>query len=98
MVDLMGGLKASELPNDDLKFLEEVIGLEAVQKLLLHAPGLSFYIPTRLPAGFVRKYVLLHYSEAEKNSRALAKKLRISERHVWRILAEVQPPRGRAVA
>lgn len=99
MGELINGLKASELPNDDLKFLQDVIGLEAVQKLLVHAPGMSFYIPTRLPAAFVREYVLRNFDPAEPNSsRVIAKKLRISERHVWRILKEDRPPRPRAVA
>jgi hypothetical protein len=94
----ISGLKASELPNEDLKFLEDVIGLEAVQKLLLHAPGMSFYVPSRLPAEFVRKYVLMNFDESDRDrsARRIALTLRISKRHVWRILAEEPGPRRRA--
>jgi hypothetical protein len=96
MGDIMSRMTAADLPNEDVEFLADIIGMDAVLKLLVSAKGLSFYIPNRLSPEFCRKYILANFTPREPNTKALARTLGCTERNVWRVLKGARPPRRAA--
>lgn len=90
MDTLIAGLAAKDLPNEDLQYLAEVIGLENVKKILGACAGMSFYVPLKFSSKFHKQYILEHYDKDLNNVRPIAKTLRITQRAVWRLLGETQ--------
>lgn len=89
---LIADLTAKDLPNEDLQFLVEVIGLDNVKKLLSACAGMSFYVPLKLSSKFHKRYILEHYSRDLNNVRGIAKTLGVTQKTVWKTLGEKRPP------
>ncbi len=85
---LIAGLAAKDLPNEDLQYLADVIGLDNVKKILGACAGMSFYVPLKFSTKFHKQYILEHYDKDLNNVRSIAKTLRITQRAVWRLLGE----------
>lgn len=88
MDSLIAGLAAKDLPNEDLQYLAEVIGLENVKKILGSCAGMSFYVPLRLSTRFHRQYILENYNKDLNNVRPIAKTLGLTQKTVWKLLGE----------
>jgi len=88
MIDIYNYINEDDLSND-LRLIADVCGLEAVQKMLKHLAGLSFYIPkiTRLEK-FVIRYVSLF---PKKSIKQIAKELRVSDKYLSNFLAKAKP-------
>lgn len=86
MENLISSLKASDLPNEDVRYLADVIGLEAAQLLLERCAGMTFYIPLKMSKDFHRQYIAEHFTGTVRSARALAQELGITEQTVYRIL------------
>lgn len=86
MDPLIASIEARDLSHRDMKTLIEVIGLDAVKKLLSACAGMTFYVPTKMPASVYQNYILANFRQGENNVGPLAKRLRISERQVYRLL------------
>ena len=91
---LIASLQARDLPNEDLQVLAEVIGLEAVKKILRQCPGMNFYVPLKLSADFNRRYILENYGkdgDGVSEVRKIAKALNVTQKTVWQILGTKRP-------
>lgn len=88
---LIDTLTANDLPNEDLEFLVDVIGLDNVKKLLTKCPGMSFYVPVKLSSKFHRRYILDHYRKNENNVRAIARALGVTQKTVWKTIGDKRP-------
>lgn len=75
-----------DLPNEDLKIIAGVIGLEAVVKLMCELDGFYFSIPKYGALRYKRNYVLKHYDGTKKSRFELAKKFGFTEQYIYRIV------------
>lgn len=71
--------------NEDLKTLNEIIGLELLEKLIHSYGGTNFYIPKILS---IDKYVERHIRlNRDKTSKKLARELNVSENFIKKRLS-----------
>ncbi len=96
MEALIRGLTDEDLPNEDMKYLATVIGLDAVKKLLTDCPGMNFYTPARMPTDFCKRYIEVHYDPKKRNVRELSVALGITVRQVFRLLQQKRAIRAAA--
>lgn len=81
---LAEGCTIDDLQDDEgsLSFLVDIVGLERTVEIAIKLGGILIYVPKRVKSRLMEKYVINHYNG--QNSRALALKLGLSERTVYR--------------
>ena len=92
MKDWKSEVTLEKLPDANRK-LAEVIGVEAMLKLCERYGGETLYIPMTdgIYAVVRRERIRDEYARRNANLRWLAKKYRISEREVQRIVRDIRP-------
>lgn len=95
-MDLLDSITAEDLPNDVLQHVAETCGLDVAKSLLLHCAGMRIDIPLRPKRDAAKRYIELHYTGT--NAQALAAKIGMSERFVYKVLKEksAMRPAGQA--
>lgn len=83
---LIDMLTPEQLPNEDLSYLVEIIGMDSVKKLLKLCGGMSFYVPRTMSRAFYMSYIRENYNPQSRNARVMARDLGITEQTVYDML------------
>lgn len=86
MANLFDSLTSDDLPNDVLQHVAETCGLEVARALLVHCAGMRIDIPLRPKRDAAKRFIELNYNGS--NAQALAAKIGMSERFVYKVLSE----------
>lgn len=70
----------------DIALIAKLCGIETLKKLWATVPGITLYISEKPLNELRRKYILLHANG--QNTHELAVKLGVSERFVYKVMAE----------
>ena len=73
------------LPNEDLKIVAAIIGLEATIKLMCELPGILISVPKNATLPAKIKYIMEVYDGSKKSRLELAKTCDLSENYIYRI-------------
>ena len=73
------------LPNEDLKIVATIIGLEATIKLMCELPGILISVPKNATLPAKIKYIMEVYDGSKKSRLELAKQCDLSENYIYRI-------------
>ena len=78
-------ITSENLPNEDLKTIAFLLGLDAAVKLMCELPGVSLSIPKNatLPAKIL--YIMEKYDGTKKSRLKLSKECDLSEGYIYRI-------------
>lgn len=79
-------LTYENLPNDDLKSLADIIGMELTIKVIFELAGIHISVPKN--SGMLAKsaYVREHYDGTKKMRMKLAKDCDVSESYIYKIV------------
>lgn len=75
----------NDLPNEDLKIIAEIIGIDIAIKMMCELPGIAISIPKNATLKAKIKYVKKHYDGSKKSRYKLAKECDLSENYIYRI-------------
>ena len=76
-----------DLPNDELKYLADIIGFPKVLEILMTVEqNMMVYIPKNPFRETKEKYILEHYDGTKYTMLKLAKECNITERHIYNLL------------
>lgn len=81
--------KRDDLPGDELKWIADECGLETALKLALQFGGLQLYVPSSMRTAIKKKYARKKYDGS--NARALALRLDVAERTIYRWVSKSGP-------
>ena len=81
-------ITANNLPNEDLKLVEAIIGLDATIKLMCELSGVNISIPVNATLPAKNEYILKNYDGTKKSRVALSKLCGLSEGYIYRIIRE----------
>ncbi len=73
------------LPNEDLKIVSSIIGLEPTIKLMCEIPGITISIPKNATLPAKIEYIMEFYDGSKKSRFELAKICDLSENYIYRI-------------
>lgn len=73
------------LPNEDLKIMAAIIGLDATIKMMCELPGIIISVPKNATLQAKTDYVKKHYDGSKKSRYELAKMCDLSEGYIYRI-------------
>ena len=78
-------ITSENLPNEDLKTIAFLLGLDAAVKLMCELPGVNLSIPKNatLPAKIL--YIMEKYDGTKKSRLKLSKECDLSEGYIYRI-------------
>ena len=78
-------ITSENLPNEDLKTIAFLLGLDAAVKLMCERPGVNLSIPKNatLPAKIL--YIMEKYDGTKKSRLKLSKECDLSEGYIYRI-------------
>ena len=78
-------ITSENLPNEDLKTIAFLLGLDAAIKLMCEVPGVNLSIPKNatLPAKIL--YIMEKYDGTKKSRLKLSKECDLSEGYIYRI-------------
>ena len=78
-------ITSENLPNEDLKTIAFLLGLDAAVKLMCELPGVNLSIPKNatLPAKIL--YIMEKYDGTKKSRLKLSKECGLSEGYIYRI-------------
>jgi len=82
-------LTVETMPNDDLREIAELIGLDAAKKLLYYFRGCTIIVPRIGVRNALPDLVRKHYNGF--NARDLALKFGVSERTIYRLASAIPP-------
>lgn len=74
------------LPNEDLKIVSSIIGLDATIKLMCELPGIIISIPKNATLLARTTYIKQHYDGSKKSRLELAKICDLSESYIYKII------------
>jgi len=81
----MKNITEENLPNEDLKILSAVIGIEPTIKIMCELPGIIISVPKNGTLQAKIDYVKMHYDGTKKSRYELAKMCDLSEGYIYRI-------------
>ncbi len=81
----MSNITEENLPNEDLKILAAVIGLDPTIKIMCELPGINIAVPKNATLQAKIDYVKAHYDGTKKSRYELAKMCDLSEGYIYRI-------------
>lgn len=84
ILSLSQSLSVEDIPNSNVRDIAQVIGMEAVIRLILNFDGLQIYIPKDIRTRLKRLYVQKNYTG--DNAKKLAQQLDLAERTVYQWL------------
>lgn len=76
------------LPTDDLKFLCDIIGLEATKKLMINLPGFKLSIHAYCNQPYKKQYIIDNYTATSKNIRELVRACDTTQRYIYKVIKE----------
>ena len=76
------------LPTEDLKWLCEIIGLEATKKLMFNAAGEKFSIHAHCNQPYKKQYIMDNYTATRRNIIDLVKSCDTTQRYVYKVIKE----------
>ena len=77
-----------DLPNEDLKLIAGVIGLESTLKLAFNLGGAFLSIPKNVTRIVKRDYIKKHYDGTKKSRMELIRDCDISESYIYKVIKE----------
>lgn len=80
------GVTAEDMPNDDLKFIAESVGIEAALALILCAPGLTVTIPKNPLKALKDKYIIANYNGSKYSINELAIQCEVTQRYIYNLI------------
>lgn len=81
MTSILKKMTRAELPNDGLRELSDVIGVNRVKEMLVKLPGSTYYVPKTLYKHEDKHYIETH---PDKTAKEIAYDLGVSERTAYR--------------
>ena len=78
-------ITTENLPNEDLKIMAAVIGLDATIKMMCELPGIIISVPKNATLQAKIDYVKKHYDGTKKSRYELAMMCDLSEGYIYRI-------------
>ena len=79
-------LDIDDMPNEDLKLVAELCGVDVARSLIENLEGVTIYIPKYSYRHLIKQYIHKHFDGT--NAKKLALELKISERMVYKLLKE----------
>ena len=73
------------LPNEDLKIVATIIGLNPTIQLMCEVPGMLISVPKNATLKARVEYVKKHYDGSKKSRYELSKTCGLSENYIYRI-------------
>lgn len=84
MKAILSKLEINDLPDNGLREIARIVGVNVIKELIIKCPGLSVYIPKTFHKIYTRKYINKHFNGS--NHSELADDLGVSTRTVFRHL------------
>ena len=75
------------LPNEDLKFLASLVGLQAIIYLMCEYPGTTYTVPKNATMRARRDYVKKYYDESKSSRLYLCRICSVSENDIYKIIS-----------
>ncbi|HSA07643.1 MAG TPA: Mor transcription activator family protein [Candidatus Gastranaerophilales bacterium] len=75
-----------EMPNEELKIIASLCGVETAISLMKNVPGFMICVPNRALINLRNKYICNNYDGTKKSILQLSQKLGLSVRHIYLIL------------
>jgi Mor family transcriptional regulator len=79
-------ITVEDLPNEDLKIVAALVGLDTAVKMMCELPGIVISIPKNATLGAKIKYIKKHYDGSKKSRYELAKACGVSENYIYKII------------
>lgn len=83
-------LTEKDLPNEDLKIVADIFGLQIAIKLMYDLPGIVINVPKN---GFLKmrnQYILEQYDGTKASRKALAKEFNLTEGYIIQLYCRAQ--------
>jgi len=84
MKSILDRIEICNLPNDNLKALSMIIGINKFKELIVKIPGAKIYIPKSVKSISNKSYAIENFNG--NNHQGIADHLGISKRSVYRLL------------
>jgi hypothetical protein len=78
-------INVDNLPNEDLKIVASVIGIDPTIKIMCELPGILISVPKNATLPAKIKYILNTYDGSKKSRFELARTCGLSESYIYRI-------------
>lgn len=89
MKGVLEKFEREDFPNDGLKRLSDVIGVNTVKLILLKCPGMTFHVPKAFYKQSDINYITKHKNDTPQE---IAEALGLSVRTVYRKLESIKEP------
>lgn len=74
-----------DLPNEDLRIIADLIGIDVAIKMMCNLQGINISIPQKATINAKIKYIKKHYDGTKKSRYKLAKICGVSEGYIYKI-------------
>lgn len=91
----MDNITADDMPNDDLKFLAERIGIRTTLIMIFIFSGLTVSIPKDAFKRLKKKYIVNHYDGTRYSINQLATDCNYTQRYIYKIIEDHLKKRDR---
>lgn len=82
----MDYIRPEDMPNDDLKFIAESVGIKSALALIFCTPGLTVTIPKNSFKEVKERYIMSKYDGTKYSINRLAVDCGLSQRYIYKII------------
>ena len=76
------------LPTDDLRFLCEIIGLEATKQLMIKSPGQKFSIHAHCNQKYKKQYIIDNFDGTKSTFNKIVIQCGVTARYAYKVIKE----------